>query len=1029
VSDALQVAVRAFTRAADPAEDESAPGPPEPLRQDWRYPPWLLVLDTETTTDPSQRLLFASYRVIDATWTDSVPSLSCAEEGLVHPDDLATWRPDEYGVLDRYVRTHLADVNPDGPDPQMTLRLRSVTEFLDEVWLPLAYEAQGQVVCFNAPFDLSRIALRASPARAGRRQRGEDGTLPAKLKRSAFEGGWSLSLKGWIGEDGKWHDHPAWGRLRIKHIDSKRALKAFGPAAKKFTNPEDLIYDEDGEAHAFRGHLLDLRTLTFALSDRGHTLESACDAFGVPYTKRKVTHGRITPEYVDYNREDVGATASLWREAMREYVRHPIELQATRAYSPASIGKAYLKAMGVVSPLQRLGATAGDTWDRVLGFAMVAYYGGRSECRIRRCEVPCVLCDFTSMYPTVQTLMGLERLLTCEAIDAIEGGARATERWVRTLTTEKLLSKRTWRKLNAICLVQPRPGDVFPIRARYAGKTSALGIGVSEWEEDAPALWYTLPDVIASFLLSGQVSKIERVIRFEPRGDTDGLQSVKVRGEVDADLRSGRFFASIVETRAAMPKAEQKTGLGLFLKVLANSASYGIFAQMDRHELSGKRTENLAIFGLSSFEKPIKTPEEPGAFFFAPTAALVTGAARLMLALLEVEVSAAGGTYAFADTDSMAIVAARRATTLTIHGAGSNGWVHEQRVRALSWEQVRNIAARFDRLNPYRSGVEHLLKIEDDNFVGNDPEAGGQRELRCFAISAKRYRLRAGSELVSISDASDLDAEGEDADEEDSVVKRSEHGLGHLLSPTDPEDDPRDWIAEAWRWIPAEDLGGDVPDPEWLDLPAVSRTQVSTPGGMKAFAVLNKGMGYAERVKPFNFLLTCYPDQTYGRGEDDEPLRLVAPYERDPDKWIRAAWYDTHTGEKHRITTYGTGSQGAIRVRSYREVLADYRTHEEAKSVGPDGLPCGRKTRGLLGRRRVAVDGWLIHVGKESNSIEARMRGEVTREDDYLNRYEPRLCACGCGGSLRSTRQRYLDVVHKQRAYRRGGPAPLERSI
>src|SRR2546426_11384737 len=94
------------------------------------------------------------------------------------------------------------------------------------------------------------------------------------------------------------------------------------------------------------GHLLDLRTLAFALTDRGHTLESACDAFGVPYTKRKVEHGTITSEYIDYNREDVRATAQLWAAAMTEYVRHPIELQATKAYSPASIRKADLRAMG-----------------------------------------------------------------------------------------------------------------------------------------------------------------------------------------------------------------------------------------------------------------------------------------------------------------------------------------------------------------------------------------------------------------------------------------------------------------------------------------------------------------------------------------------------------------------------------------------------------------------------------------------------------------------------------------------------------
>jgi hypothetical protein len=1016
-SEQLQIAVRAFTRAAH--DDETRLAAPVPLPDEWRYPLALLVLDTETTTDPSQRLLFASYRIIEVTWTEGNPSLSCLEEGLIHPDDLANWRRAEFRVLVRYCREHAPATDPDAKDSQANLRLRSLSDFLDEVWKPLCYQAQAQVVCFNAPFDLSRLACRWSVAGPPRRRKRKDGTYRPKPKRSPFEGGFSLSLKGEIGRDGKWHDNPAWPRLKIKHIDSKRALKAFGPVAEDFTNPEDLI-GEGEEASSFRGHLLDLRTLTFALTDRGHTLESACQAFRVPYTKREVEHGTITPDYVEYNREDVNATMNLWAAAMAEYVKHPIDLQATKAYSPASIGKAYLRAMGLVPPLERLGGVPDrSTWDEVLGFAMVAYYGGRAECRIRRSEVPVVLCDFTSMYPTVQALMGLERFLTCGAIDAMEASPEVTTRWIRRVTVDRLLMPETWRKLTAICLVAPQPGDIFPIRARYAGHGTALGIGVSEWADAAgDPLWYTLPDVVASYLLSGRVPRIERVSRFEPRGKASGLRPVKIRGEVEADVRSGRFFASIVEARAAMRKTDQKTGLGLFLKVLANSASYGIFAEMNRHELSGKRTENLAIFGLLSFEKKIRTPEKPGAFFFAPTAALVTGAARLMLAILEMEVSGTGGMYAFCDTDSMAIVAARRAKTLTLEGAGADGRIHRQQVRALSWDEVRDVAARFGRLNPYR-GVEHLLKVEDENFTANNPETGRQRELRCFAISAKRYRLRAGRDLVSVSDAGDLDAEGEDEDSEGLVVKRSEHGLGHLLNPTDPEDDSRDWIAEAWRWIPAHDLGEDLSDPGWLDLPAVSRTQVSTPNGMKAFGALNRGRDYAQAVKPFNFLLTCYPDPTY-RPDDDQPFRLVSPYERDPNRWIRLTWYEVNTGERYRITTHATGSEGVVRVRSYREILADYRTHEESKSLGPDGLPCKRRTRGLLARRRVTMDGQPFHVGKESNSIEARMRGEVSREDDYLNRYEPRLCRCGCGTAAGGKRK-YVNQAHKQNAYRARG--------
>ena len=63
------------------------------------------------------------------------------------------------------------------------------------------------------------------------------------------------------------------------------------------------------------------------------------------------------------------------------------------------------------------------------------------------------------------------------------------------------------------------------------------------------------------------------------------------------------------------------------------------------------------------------------------------------------------------------------------------------------------------------------------------------------------------------------------------------------------------------------------------------------------------------------------------------------------------------------------------------------------------------------------MGGGPIHVGKESNSIETRMRGEVSREDDYLNRYEPRLCGCGCGEAV-SGRRGYVDGAHKQEAWR-----------
>src|ERR1039458_1494697 len=131
-------------------------------------------------------------------------------------------------------------------------------------------------------------------------------------------------------------------------------------------------------------------------------------------------------------------------------------------------------------------------------------------------------------------------------------------------------------------------------------------------------------------------------------------------------------------------------------------------------------------------------PDVPGEYCFPPLASLITGAARLMLSLLEHSVRELGGTYAMEDTDSMAIVATQHGDVIPCPG----GRTGKQRdvVKALSWEEVDQISNRFADLNPYdRDAVPgSILKIEDDNF---DPRTKKQRQLCCLAISAKRYAL------------------------------------------------------------------------------------------------------------------------------------------------------------------------------------------------------------------------------------------------------------------------------------------------
>ena len=168
-------------------------------------------------------------------------------------------------------------------------------------------------------------------------------------------------------------------------------------------------------------------------------------------------------------------------------------------------------------------------------------------------------------------------------------------------------------------------------------------------------------------------------------------------------------------------------------------------------------------------------------------ASLITGAARLMLALLEHCISELGGTDVMEDTDSMAIAATEHGGMVWCPGGPFEMKDGHGAVKALSWAQVEGISKGFAPLSPYHPKLRSILKIERDNF---DPITGSQRQLYCLAISAKRYAL-----FLRDEDGNPvLLREGINNHED----RCSEHGLGHLRNPLDLESEDRDWIPEAW---------------------------------------------------------------------------------------------------------------------------------------------------------------------------------------------------------------------------------------
>lgn len=751
----LPIAVRAFT------ETTTKPRKPRPngkatTARDWRLPRRVLVFDCETeTAGHGQHLSFGSYRYCAV---DRAGRLEVLEEGLFHADELPSRDPAGYEVLATYARDE-------------GLPLLSRREFVERIVWRAAYKVRAWVVGFNLPFDLSRLAIAFGEA------------------RSLYKGGHSLVLWNYQDENGIWQEDRYRPRVVIKSIDSKRAFIGF--SQRRDPDRDDQIPEDspDGQPEAgfrFRGHFLDLRTLAFALTNKSYSLARACKAFGVEVGKLAVEeHGRITAEYIEYNRRDVAATAGLFEKLVSEYRHHPIGLTPTKAYSPAAIAKAYLKAMGVAKPLER----QPNFRRNVLGAAMVAYYGGRAECRTRCCPVPVVYVDFLSMYPTVNTLMKLWRYVTAKRITTADVTDQVGE-LLTEITVDQCFEHALWPKLLTLVQIEP-DGDVLPTRADYS-ENGQWQIGLNPIHCDH-ALWYSLADVIASTLLTGRPPRVRRAIHLAADGLQAGLRPVRLAGEVEIDPTSDDFFAALIEQRRHTArrtdlKSEVQERIRGFLKVLANSGCYGIFAEINRDELSSRQP--VTIHGLDQpFTQQLATVESPGEYSFPPLAACITGAARLMLALVEHLVTDADGGYAFCDTDSMAIIATPKGGVVSCPGGPLLIAEGREGLCALSYAEVDDIISRFTSLNPYNPELVSgsILELEEWNL---DPNYGERRQLYCYAISAKRYAMY------------NLDEHGRPI-----LRKWSEHGLGHLLNPIDPRSEDRNLARRIWQEILDDVLG------------------------------------------------------------------------------------------------------------------------------------------------------------------------------------------------------------------------------
>jgi hypothetical protein len=872
--------------------------PKEPFVSDYNEPVWpeyALIFDTETTLDPQdQSLLFGFYRVCRLQGN----SYHCIEEGILHADDLL---PTQLDVITRHVRASRSEVVSSDYDERIHVYNRS--EFVERILFD-AIKTKSLIVAFNAPWDTSRLAVG---------------------HRVSRNRGWTLILSQRISrKTGELEPNPERPSMRVTSKDSKAAFFSL----TKPVRPEEWPTYKVGNKTRIVCRVLDLHTLGWALFNEQYSLKSMCEAL---HTKsQKFDHeptGTVASEELEYCRQDVRCTVDALNSLKEEFDRHPvnkdrIELYPDKAVSPASVGKAYLRAMGITPPKDKFVVP-----DYIHGVASQAYFGGRAECRIRNTPLLVVLTDFSSQYPTINSLLGNPDVLIAES-RSFEDATNEVRKFVAQIGLDDCFKQANWKKMKFFARIRP-DNDVVPVRAEYHDDGVTKNIGVNYFTS-SEAIWLSGPDVIASKLLSGKVPHIEKAIRMVPHGKQKGLRPTNLRGMVEVDPRKHDLFAVMVEQKEVHKTSDE--ALSYFLKICANSTSYGMFFELTPQ----KRFNPVKVkvySGEHNHEQSVTTIEKQGEWYFPPIAALITGGAHLFLAMLERCITDKGGHYLFCDTDSMCVVASTR-----------GGWVScpgEPEIEALSWKNVEQITKRFESLNCYdpQKVRGSILKIEKVNRAG-----GKLIELFGYAISAKRYVLYR------------YDAEGNIV-----IVDAKAHGLGYLYPPKDTvKGDPQsDWIFEAWHWVLEGEVASPRPVPKWFSIPAMMRMTVSTP------AILGMLKGF---TKPFNFVHVplLFPS-LYPTGKDPSNFGLIMPFSKHRDQWLNTKAIDTHTGEQYSIGLLDPkGRMRRIPVKCYGNILGAYREHPEAKFVGHEGMPCDSLTRGVL-RRSHIVANLHRYVGKETS--------------------------------------------------------------
>jgi hypothetical protein len=644
---------------------------------------------------------------------------------------------------------------PDGPK----LKLQEKDAFISKTFYRLVktYGDDLLIIGHNLPFDLGALCNHVQ---------GEDdkaSNVEAGLATKFWYGGFWLKLCN-CSVEGKCLNHPP---VRVKKLGPNKHMFGWRTEGNKLLDTKSRVFS----------NFLDTATFAKALlSPPSVSLEYLTSEDCLNTTPKKVARDDhddpIDQDYIGYCVNDVEATWAVWVALRDLYKQHDLKKPPWKIYSEASLGKAYLEAFEVPRFLPRHKSILPE----IIGYHMAAYYGGRSEVRVRRKVCDVIHTDFKSQYPTVNALLKLQDLLLAERIE-VRGGPSHVEEvqaFLDAVTLEDLQRPDTWPKLRSIVRVLPND-DIPPVRTTYDEEGPDTNIGVNRVLSGLPT-WYTLADAVASKLLNAdRAPKIDDAITLVGHGRVNTKEkSLFGNGTYKINLKEHDLFQRVIQLRTEIQYEAKRTGNPYYdrlqnaLKILANATSYGILVEfrVDRRD-----EERSAHVYHSWGNQPVSTTrvETPGPYFAGPVGVHIPAGGRLLLAIAERLAKDRGFTYLFCDTDSMCFVDPKSIGKKAVRTEVDPDFK----------TRVTEIVDWFTPLSPYKDVLGDrapILRIEDINMPQLKDEGDRLQPLCGLAISAKRYALY---NRVPNSDG------GRKKSHRVVIRKISAHGTGLIAQPED----------------------------------------------------------------------------------------------------------------------------------------------------------------------------------------------------------------------------------------------------